>query len=93
MTLSDYELASELSFLITGSLPDDALWSAVQGGRFHRPPKITCSRPCACSLSRARPTLRAFLHKWLATDRVPTFEQGGERLSALLDPPRGVDGR
>ncbi|HNN95894.1 MAG TPA: DUF1592 domain-containing protein [Pseudomonadota bacterium] len=75
VTLSDYELASELSFLITGSLPDDALWSAVQGGRFHRPEDHLQQAVRLLAQPGARPTLRAFLHKWLATDRVPTLSK------------------
>ncbi|MBV9949548.1 MAG: DUF1595 domain-containing protein, partial [Myxococcales bacterium] len=33
-TLTDYEVASELSFLLTGTIPDDALWTAIGAGRF-----------------------------------------------------------
>lgn len=73
--LTDYEIASELSFLLTGSLPDDALWAAVQGGRFHRPEDHLQQAQRLLAQPGAKPTLRAFLHKWLATDRVPTLSK------------------
>lgn len=72
--LTDYEIASELSFLFTGSLPDEPLWTAVKEGRFKTPEDH--KREAARLLkSRDNPSvkaaLRAFLHKWLATDRLP----------------------
>ncbi len=73
--LSDYELASELSFLLTGSLPDEALWAAVVAGRFHRPEDHLQQAVRLLAQPGAQPTLRAFLHKWLATDRVPTLSK------------------
>lgn len=73
--LTDYELASELSFLLTGSSPDDALWAAVQGGRFHRPEDHLQQARRLLAQPGAQSTLRAFLHKWLATDRVPTLSK------------------
>lgn len=72
--LTDYEIASELSFLLTGSLPDDALWSAVKEGRFKT--QEDHKREAARLLKSGdnpsvKAALRAFLHKWLATDRLP----------------------
>lgn len=72
--LTDYEIASELSFLLTGSLPDDALWTAVQEGRFKTPEdhKREAARLLGSGDNPSvKAALRAFLHKWLATDRLP----------------------
>jgi hypothetical protein len=74
--LTDHEVASELSFLLTGSLPDEALWSAVKEGRFktpedHRREAARLLKSDGPDHGAVKAALRAFLHKWLATDRLP----------------------
>lgn len=71
--LTDYEIASELSFLLTGSIPDDALWSAVAAGRFTTDADRAREAMRLLDTPGAREALRAFLHEWLGTDRVATL--------------------
>ena len=77
--LTDYEIASELSFLLTGTVPDDALWSAVAEGRFTTDADRRREANRLLATPGAKQALRAFLHAWLGTDRVlglskdPTF--------------------
>jgi hypothetical protein len=73
--LTDYEVASELSFLLTGSMPDEELWTAVQQGRFRT--RQDHSREAARLLATggAKASLRAFLHQWLATDQLATISK------------------
>jgi len=68
--LSDYEIASQLSFLLTGTLPDDELWNAVQRGEFATADDYRREAVRLLSTPGARETLRAFLHQWLGTGRV-----------------------
>ncbi len=68
--LTDYEVASELSFLLTGTIPDDALWAAVTGGRFHADDERRSEAARLLATPGARAALRAFLHAWLGTDRL-----------------------
>lgn len=66
--LSDYEVASELSFLLTGSLPDATLWTAVGQGRFHTAADRRREASRLLATPAARESLRTFLHAWLGTD-------------------------
>jgi hypothetical protein len=69
--LSPFELASELSFLMTGSLPDPTLWAAVAEGRFSTAEDLRREARRLRESAAAATTLRTFLHQWLATDRLP----------------------
>ena len=73
--LTDEEVASELSFLLTGSLPDDELWEAARQGRFATPADRRREARRLLGTPAARDTLRAFLHQWLATDRLATLSK------------------
>ncbi len=70
LRLSDWEIASELSFLLTGSSPDDALWSAVQNGRFTTDDDRRREAARLVATPGAKEALRTFLHAWLGTDRL-----------------------
>ena len=69
--LTNYEVASELSFLLTGTSPDDELWRAVEAGNFQSREDYRREAQRLLASAGARDTLRAFLHQWLATDRLP----------------------
>jgi hypothetical protein len=71
--LTDYELASELSFLLTGSIPDAPLWSAVQRGQFHGAADYQREATRLLATPGARDAIRAFLHEWMATDRLASL--------------------
>ncbi len=73
--LTDYEISSELSFLLTGSMPDDALWTAVANGQFTSVDDYQREATRLLAAPGARETLRAFLHEWLATDRALTLSK------------------
>lgn len=98
--LTSYEIASQLSFLLTGSLPDPELWTAVQTGRLETVDDYRREAARLLGTPQARATLRAFLHEWLATDRTaflskdasfyPSFSQAlagsmGEELDRFYD--------
>ncbi len=70
MRLTDYEVASELSFLLTGSIPDPPLWAAVELGQFHAVADYQREATRLLATARARDAMRAFLHEWMATDRL-----------------------
>ncbi len=71
--LTDYEVASQLSFLLTGSSPDDALWSAVASGDFKTTADYRREAERLLETDGARATLLAFLRQWLATDRLASL--------------------
>lgn len=65
--LTPYEVASELSFLLTGSIADDDLWNAVREGRFTTADDRRREALRLLATDGARATLRGFLHQWLGT--------------------------
>jgi hypothetical protein len=68
--LTDYEVASELSFLLTGSIPDATLWDAVAHGRFTTVADYQREARRLLASPAAKAAMRTFLHEWLATDRL-----------------------
>jgi hypothetical protein len=68
--LTDYEVASELSFLLTGSLPDLQLWAAVEQGHFRSAADRQREAARLLASPSARDALRAFLHEWMGTYRL-----------------------
>ena len=70
--LTNYELASELSFLVTGSMPDDALFAAAESGRLVTADDMRREAARLLVSPAAKPAFRAFFHQWLATDHVAT---------------------
>ncbi len=73
--LTDHEIASELSFLLTGSIPDAELSTAVQEGRFATVADYRREAARLLASQGAKDTLRAFLHEWLATDRLASLSK------------------
>jgi hypothetical protein len=71
--LTDYEVASELSFMVTGSIPDDALWADVMAGRFQTADDLRRVATRLLATPAAKDALRSFLHQWMATDRLSTL--------------------
>ena len=70
VTLTPYEIASELSFLITGSMPDDQLFMAVMAGQFGGPDDYRREAVRLLGTAAATDATRRFLHQWLGTDRL-----------------------
>lgn len=64
------EIATELAFLITGSLPDETLLAALAGNRFEGTDDYRREAARLLATPAARETTRQFLHQWLGTDRL-----------------------
>jgi hypothetical protein len=70
--LTDYEVASELSFLFTGSMPDAELFTAAQSGALRTPDQLGAQATRLLATTGAKPEMRSFVHQWMATDQVST---------------------
>ncbi|MBL8923800.1 MAG: DUF1592 domain-containing protein [Myxococcaceae bacterium] len=68
--VSDLELASRLSYLLWGSLPDDALLEAAMTDRLHTPAQLATQVERMLADDRARGMVREFHRQWLDFDRV-----------------------
>jgi hypothetical protein len=73
--LTDDEVASEISFLLTGSIPDAELLAAVGQGRLRSPQDYQREATRLLATPGARDAMRAFLHEWFATDRLATLSK------------------
>lgn len=63
--LTDYEVATELSYLFWGSMPDDALLAKARAGALHRPEQIDQEARRLLASPRSRPMLDHFVSQWL----------------------------
>jgi hypothetical protein len=73
VSLTDYEVASELSFFLTGTMPDDALLAAAGEGRLRTAEDLRREGERLLQTPSAKANLRQFFHQWLATNRLSTL--------------------
>lgn len=68
--LTAHELASALSYALTGTLPDAALMAAANDGTLRDPTVLRAQASRLLSTPRARDHLATFFVSWLGADRV-----------------------
>ena len=73
MTLTPYEVASSLAYLLTGSLPDDQLLAAADANALATPQQLDAQVSRLLQDRRAPDALAAFFTGWLGLDRVRTI--------------------
>jgi hypothetical protein len=70
ITMTDYEIASELSFLLTGGPPDSALLSAAQAGQLQDPSTRQSQARRLLATAGAKTQLTNVIEQWLGIDSV-----------------------
>ena len=70
--LGGYEIASELSYLLWGSMPDDALFAAAEAGALGTAAGIEKEARRLLADPRSAEVLGAFLGDWMDLGRLPT---------------------
>jgi hypothetical protein len=70
--LTSYEMASQLSFLLTGTRPDATLLQAVESSKFETPADVRREAERMLSSDRAKRELKRFIDGWL--DMAPISE-------------------
>ncbi len=73
VTMTDYEIASELSFLFTGNPPDSALLSAAQAGQLQSPSTRQTQARRLLATANAKTQLTKVIEEWLGIDSVGTI--------------------
>ena len=73
--LSDYEMASFLSYTFTGSTPDEELLTAVKNGELRTQAQIQQQIARLLETERAREHLGVFAAQWLGTDEILTAQK------------------
>jgi len=92
--LDDYEVASELSYLLWQTMPDDTLRAAADAGELHTQEQIEAAALRMLADDKARPVVRAFVLEWLGLDsipNVPTWTYGKWEMSRKLSVMRPAD--
>lgn len=82
--LTPYELASRLSYALTGSMPDEALLTAAAAGLSPQALEVEAERLIATP--RARAHLEGFFRQWLRPERVHAFNPSAVPSLAVVDP-------
>jgi len=91
VALTPYEIAAELSFLLTGSMPDDELFMAATDGRLASPEDYQREALRLLATPAATDSTRRFLHQWLGTDRLGDVIKDHGRYPAFqADPASGL---
>jgi len=71
-TLTPYEVASELSYLITGSMPDATLMTAADNGALGSATQIQAQATRLLQTPRAHAAVQQFFLEWLQLSNLPT---------------------
>lgn len=75
VALSPYEVASRLSYLIWGSMPDDELFRAAAAGELGSAARLEAQARRMLADGRARAAFARFTELWLELDRIPDLEK------------------
>jgi hypothetical protein len=73
--LDDHELASRLSYFLTGSMPDQALFAAADAGQLRAPAQLATEAKRLLGTPRARAVARSFHEQWLGLGRIKKTEK------------------
>jgi len=83
--LNDYELASELSYLLWQSMPDDELFTAAQKHELHTKAQVAAQTERMLKAARAKPVVRAFVFEWLGLSAILTVPKDTARFPELTN--------
>ncbi|NUO50434.1 MAG: DUF1592 domain-containing protein [Polyangiaceae bacterium] len=70
---TSYEMASRLSYFLTGDMPDDELFQAAESGELSTQEGVRAQASRLLSLPVARTSLRAFFSTMLSLDSLPAM--------------------
>lgn len=82
LRLSDWEMASRLSFFFLNSGPDDELWQAAERGELKTPAQIQAQAQRLVKLPRAQHALATFHRDWLKLYQLSNASREGLELNA-----------
>jgi hypothetical protein len=77
--LDDYEVASRLSYLLWGSMPDDALFAAADQHALSTPDQVAAQARRMLADPRARAMVQNFSDQWLGLDALATADKDAKR--------------
>jgi hypothetical protein len=78
VSLTPYEIATRLSYFLTGSTPDDLLLALAAGGRLRTKADVEAQARRLLGLSRASAVVADFHRRWLRLDDVRDTPKDGD---------------
>ncbi len=75
--LTPYETASRLSYLLWGTMPDDALFEAAERNELRTPAQIEAQARRMVAAPRARESVKNFHRQWLGLDEMGFIAAAG----------------
>jgi hypothetical protein len=76
--VDDWEMASRLSYMLWGTMPDDILFAAAEAGELSTPEQIAGQAERMLADPHAHESVRDFYSQWLQLRFVDTLEKDGE---------------
>ncbi|MEM1349784.1 MAG: DUF1592 domain-containing protein, partial [Myxococcota bacterium] len=76
--LGPYEVANQLSYLITGTMPDEELMSAAHDGSLGTPEGVEAQAKRLLRSEQGKKSFEKFIFKWLHLDRFTSIVRDGE---------------
>jgi hypothetical protein len=76
--LSDWEIASELSYLFWGTMPDERLFALAASGQLHTEAQIAAEAERLAVDERAAAAVSRFIGLWMPTERVMAVVRSDE---------------
>src|SRR5690606_23948009 len=73
-TLSPYEIASRVSYLTTGSMPDDSLLEAAASGALSTGDQITAHASRLIDSAKGQAHVKTFLNQWAHVEGTANFD-------------------
>lgn len=86
--LTDYELATELSYLLWATTPDDTLLDAAERGELSTPGGLAAQLARLRADTRARGRTADFVQSWLGLDRLATVSRDAATYPSFTDEVR-----
>jgi uncharacterized protein DUF1592/uncharacterized protein DUF1588/uncharacterized protein DUF1595/uncharacterized protein DUF1587 len=81
--LTGYEVASELSYLLTNNAPDQALMDAAKNNQLSSPDQIQAQADRLLATDQAKTVLKGFVRSWLDINRLTGKVKSGNGSEAL----------
>jgi hypothetical protein len=79
VALDGWAIATRLSYMVWGSMPDDALFAAAAAGKLGAPQEIAAQVERMLGDGRARATMRRVHSEWLEFDRIEDLRKDGKK--------------
>lgn len=83
--LSQYEIASRLSYLLWGSMPDDALFAAAEAGELGTADAVAEQARRMLNDEKAEAVVSKFHEEWLNADALVNAEKSPEKFPEFTD--------